>query len=244
MTDPGNDYLPPSMPPEAEYLDPERFIPEYLIAPSPEVPPAVPAAPTVVVVPETAPADDERAKVNAAIAKATAGGLAGMSPADRIAALSAIRDAIDARVTWEKSTIVENLLGATSAKSIPSQLGDLSYRPPSRPTKIDEDKLLAFVQENHPDAVTERTVVVHEIDPAVRKQLVDAVIHVGDGDFALSTTGEPIDFAYLGNETSATVSYPASAVQKIVKAQARAALDDHFLLLTSGMLDAAAGQGK
>ncbi|MBN9214115.1 MAG: hypothetical protein J0J04_04740 [Microbacterium sp.] len=229
MTDSGNDPLVPIL------VEDDRFIPEHLIAPEDYweggFAPASPAPASVV-----AEADDE-AKVNAAIAKATAGGLVGMSPADRIAALTAIKDAVETRIKWEKSTIIENLLGATSAQSIPTPLGNLSFKPAARPVKFDEDKLLAYVQEHHPDMVTTRT--VHEIEPEFRKALLASVIHCGDDDFALGTDGTVIDFAYLGDETAAQIAYPASSAQKQVKAQARRAIDEHFLTLTSGMLDAA-----
>lgn len=226
MTAPGNDYL---IPPEA---DDARFVPEHLVLQeyAHEAPfDSDSAAP--------APAEEQpQSKVNAAIARATAGGLAGMSPAERIAALTAIKDAIDARVKWEKQVIVENLLGATKAQSIPTSLGNLSFKPASRPVKFDEEKLLAYVQEHHPEHVTERVVV--EIDTEFRKLLTSAVVNLGDGDFGLSTDGTTIDFAYLGDETDAQIAYPASSEQKIVKAQARKAIDEHFLILTSGMLDA------
>lgn len=227
MTDPG--MTPLILHPD----EGDRYIPEHLMAPEDyAVYPGTSAQPVAAV-----PVDAAEAKVNAAISKATAGGLAGMSPADRIAALTAIRDAIDGRITWEKKGIIENLLGAHKSQSIPSSLGTLSFKPASRPVKIDDEKLLAYVLENHPEFITERT--VREVDPEFRKLLVSAVVDVGDGDFALSTDGTAIDFAYLGNETAAQIAYPASSEQKLVKAQARRAIDDHFLTLTAGMLDAA-----
>lgn len=234
MTFPGNEPF------AFDVTEDGRYIPEHLVAPEPtEWQPA-----QTVVSTESLPLGGDlspEAKVAAAIAKATAGGLAGMSPADRIAALSAIRDAIDGRVKWEKQTIIENLLGAHKAQSIPSALGNLSFKPETRPVKIDEEKLLAYVREIHPEQISER--VVYEIDPEFRKLLVSAVVDVADGDFALSTDGTPVDFAYLGEPIAAQIAYPASSEQKIVKAQARQAIDDHFMTLASGMLDAAIGGG-
>lgn len=218
----------------------DRYIPEHLIAPDSEV--REPASPVVVEAATSSAEVTPEAKVAAAVAKATAGGLAGMSPADRIAALSAIRDAIDGRVKWEKQTIIENLLGAQKAQSIPSALGNLSFKPETRPVRIDEEKLLQYVEQTHPEMITEK--VVREVDPELRKLLISALVDVGDGDFALSTDGTAVDFAYLGEPVAPQIAYPASSEQKIVKAQARRAIDEHFIAIASGMLDAATGGGQ
>lgn len=225
MTFPSTDHIIP------EPIEDDRYIPEHLMAPGAE---EWRPAPAVLSAPQPAELSAEE-RVSAAIAKATAGGLAGMSPADRIAALSAIRDAIDARVKWEKQTIIENLTGAHKAQPIPSALGNLSFKPETRPVKIDEEKFLAYVREHHPEQISER--LVHEVDPAFRKVLLSAVVDVADGDFALSTDGTTIDFAYLGEPAGAQIAYPASSEQKIVKAQARRAIDEHFMTIASGMID-------
>lgn len=223
----GHQSLPPQLEEELRYIPEHLLAPEDLTAPAEQV--QEPAQ--VLTVQEVSPED----RVKRAIEQATSVGISGMSRAERIAALTAIKDAVEGRMKLEKDTIIENLQGATESKSIPTALGNLSYKPSSRPTKIDEEKLLAYVKENYPDAIT--TQVTEVIDPEARARLVGAVIHCGDGDFALSSDGSTIDFAYLGEPSAASIAYPASPSQKIVKLQARKALDDQFLALTSGMYD-------
>lgn len=235
MTFPGDAHQPPQS-------EDERFIPDYLMAVEDDtfyLPPAD-NAPAPTPAPPAEELDDE-ARMARAVARVTSAGLTEMSPAERIAALTAIRDAVDTRITWEKSTVIENLLGAKESTAIPTSLGNLTFKPSTQPTKIDEDKLLAYVKENHPDMVTEQVVVTEVIDPEFRKLLISAVVHVGDGDFALSTDGTGIDFAYLGDPSTPQIAYPASKAQKIVKLMARKALDEQFTALTSQMSDAVKG---
>lgn len=233
MTFPGDAH-------QAPLPEDERFVPDYLMASEDDtfyLPPAdhAPASTPAPVVEEL----DDQERMAHAVARVTSAGLTEMSPAERIAALTAIRDAVDHRIGWEKATVIENLTGAKESTSIPTGLGNLTFKPSTLPTKIDEDKLLAYVKEHHPDMVSEQ--VIEVIDPEFRKLLVSAVVHVGDGDFALSTDGTEINFAYLGDPTTAQIAYPASREQKIVKLMARKALEDQFTALTSQMSDAVKG---
>lgn len=165
-------------------------------------------------------------------------GVDALTPAGRIAALTALRDAIDEEVKREKSRITDNLAGATTNTALPTPFGDLSYRPGKRPVKIDDDKLIAYVKQVAPEMVTVQTVVTESIPDDLRELLTKDVIHCGDNLFARGSTGESIDYAYLGEETASAISWPASREQKITKSLARQTVRDNMERLTAPMLEA------
>lgn len=170
------------------------------------------------------------------IATVTRKGFSGMSPAERVTTLTAIKDAVEEQLKWEKSRIIENLTGATENTAIPTAMGNLTFKAPSRPVKVDDEKLLAYVKQVSPDSVKVET--IETIDPELRAMLVKDIVDCGDGDFARGSTGETIDYAYLGAETAASIAWPASGPQKVVKAQARRALDEHLQMIAAPMFEA------
>lgn len=192
----------------------------------------------VIVVEDANQTEEER--VRHALAAVTAKGLDGMSRADRIAALTAVASAIDEQIKADKSFLTDQFAGATKNQTIVTTLGKLTYIPESRKAIPDEAKLLAYVKENYPEAVTTRT--VEEIAPDVRAEILGSVIDSGDGDFVDGATGQVVHFMTLGKPSSPSITYPASREQKIVKREAKRALSDQLTALTSGMLDAAAGK--
>lgn len=221
-------------------VDFDRFIPAHLVEggdPYEEHAPVMVGEPAgdAVVVPEVGVSEEER--VRRALASVTSKGLHGMSRADRIAALKAIASAIDEQVKEDISFLTDQFQGATKAQPIYTALGKLSYNPGSAKAVPDEAKLLAYVKENYPGAVTTRT--VEEIDPTVRAEILGSVIDAGDGDFVDGATGTVVDFMTVGKPSSPSVAYPASREQKIVKREAKRALEEQMIALTSGMLDAA-----
>ena len=167
-----------------------------------------------------------------------------LSTADRIAVLTALKDAVEARLKNEKAVVIDRLAGATKNMPIPTRGGNLSYKAPVTPIKIDDEKILEHARQVAPHLVIPR--VVWDIDPDLLKALKDdvAVIDMGDGEKVLSSkqTGEIIEYAYFGEETSASISWSASDKQKIMKAEARKLLAEHLGELVSPMLTAAEPQ--
>lgn len=164
-----------------------------------------------------------------------------LSRADRVAVLIALRDAIDTRVKEEKSGITESLYGATETQKIPTTgFGDLSFRPPKTPVKIDDEKLLEYVEHVAPEAITEQVSVTRVIDPGLRDMLIKDVIDVGDGLFARGSTGEEIHYAHQGSETAPQVVWGASSEQKRAKVTARKILDEHLPAMVVPVIEQAA----
>lgn len=157
-----------------------------------------------------------------------------LSRAERVAALTALQDAIKTQLDLEKAGIIENLAGATESQKIPTPMGSLSYSPGKVAVVIDDAKLLEYVRHIHPEAITVETREV--IDHDLRAALVKDVVNVGDGDFARGSTGEEITFASLGERASASVAWPASQAQKAAKARARAALVEHLSMLAAPLI--------
>jgi len=168
-------------------------------------------------------------------------GFEALTPAGRVAALTALRDALDEQITQEKKGIIERLTGATENTPLPTPFGPLSFRPGKRPVKIDEEALLAYVKKVAPEMVRTETVVVETIEGPFRETLVNDVIHCGDELFARGSTGETIDYAYLGEETKGAVAWPASKEQRVVKSQARKIVAENMERLATPMLEVTNG---
>jgi hypothetical protein len=160
----------------------------------------------------------------------------GLRAADRIAALTAIRDAIDVRLALDKEALTDGLRGATKNQVIPTLLGNLSFKPSTRKPVIDQERLMEYVKQNHPEAVISR--VVEEIEPNFLSDITEAITYVGDDLFVDARTGEELSFVYLGDETKPSIAYPASREQKIAKSQARKALAEQFDVMALTLTDA------
>lgn len=160
-----------------------------------------------------------------------------LSPAARIAVLSALGAAIKEQIDKEKELLTESYTGATKSQSIPTPFGSLAYQPPKIPVKVDEQKLLDYVKANHPDAIVVETVVTETIDPALKTRLVKDIVDVGDGDFVAGSSGEVINYAYLGEQTKPTITYSATQLQKQTKHRARVALRDRLEAFTQPLLE-------
>jgi hypothetical protein len=169
-------------------------------------------------------------------------GLSTLSGAGRIAALTALRDAINDRVTWEKKALAESLTGATENQPIRTPFGDISFQPGTRPTKVDEQKLMDYVKTVAPEMVETKTVVTETIPDFYRETLIKDIVHVGDGEFVRASTGEVIEYAYLGEPGNTTISYPASKGQKVAKAAARRVVRDNLERLAAPMLEVTDGR--
>lgn len=169
-------------------------------------------------------------------------GLSSLTPAGRIAALIALRDAIDARVTVEKKALIETLTGATETQSLHTPFGDISFQPGKRRVVIDQDKLLEYVKRVAPEMVETVTVINESVIDSYRETLEDDVVHLGDGDFVRASTGEVIDYAYLSNPSNTNIAYPASKEQKAAKAAARRVVRDNMERFAAPMLEVTDGR--
>lgn len=168
--------------------------------------------------------------------------LSTLTPAGRIAALTALRDALDERVKREKETLSAALAGATDNMPVPTPFGDLSFQPGKQPIKIDDEKLIEYVKTVAPEMVETQTIVTETIPDFYRETLVSDVIYLGEEVFARASSGEVINYAYLGTETASKISYPSSQQQKVVKAAARRVVRDNLEKLASPMLEVTDGR--
>ncbi len=191
---------------------------------------------------------------------------AAMSHADRLAALTALRDAIDGHIDQEKDAIRTEWAGAVDTVTIPpTRFGGISFQPGRRPIVINEDALLAYAKTYAPDRVVTtttkevaitgeeliallervapdalRTVVTETVPEALRNVLIADATPLDEDTFVRLSTGEPIDYATFGKQAEARVSYPASKEQKLTKLRARhavaARIDGLTLEVTDGTL--------
>lgn len=227
---------------DASWYPPEpddRFIPEWMVDGGETPPPTSQELAVHAAAPTAEPTEEDRARQ--AIEAVTSKGITGMSAAERVAVLTAVKDAIEDQLKREKSGLIENFTGATKSHSLPTALGDLTFKPETPKIVIDGEKLLDYVAEHHPEYLTTRTIEVREIPDEIRAQLT-AVVDVGDGMFASPVDGTAVDYASYGTPTAASIAYPASRQQKVTKALARRGLSDQFLAIALPMMDTAEGE--
>lgn len=158
---------------------------------------------------------------------------ASLPNADRVVFLLAVSDALATMAEEEKQILIERLQGATENRPLPTAFGNLTLSPESRSKQVDEEALLDFVRENHPDKVVTRT--VEEVDPVFRDELVAKTIDVGDGEFANMDTGETVSWIHLSKPKAASISWPASKSQKAAKAGARLAVRQNLDALAEAL---------
>lgn len=165
--------------------------------------------------------------------------MSSMPTVDRIAFLTAVRDAVDEVLAWQKKTLIERLEGATENGSFPTPMGPISYTASTRKMKVDEEKFLVYMREHHPDMVEEK--ITYAIDPEARATVLAAFVDIGDGVFASSVDGTVADFLFLGEPTNPSIAYPATKQQKVTKRQARETLKQFLPELAAPVVGAAKG---
>lgn len=196
-----------------------------------------PATPAPVLVVESA---QERIEEHPAPTPATAVpviapvGFQAMTPQERVAILTAMKAALEEQIELEKSTLIENVYGATDTTSLDTSFGPVSVNPGGKQSiVVDPEKMLEYAKANAPETIQQ--VVSETVADSYRETLMSDVIDVGDGVIVRASTGEQVDYAHLGKPSTPQVSWPASKQQKITKARARQALREHLPTLVEPM---------
>lgn len=141
----------------------------------------------------------------------------------RLAALIAIRDAIDKEITADKLEAVA-FAGEFGIKSFDTPLGGVNVVRKDPAVGWDAAALLAWVEQHHPTEVE----TIKRVRPAFQSTLAARFVIVA-GDVVDNLTGETIDFAYVTAPGEPYVSWPASVKQKAAKDTARRVVQDRAL---------------
>jgi hypothetical protein len=133
----------------------------------------------------------------------------------RVAALTAIRDAIDLEIKADKLEAV-TFAQEFRIKSFDTQLGAVNVVRKDPAVGWDDTGLLAWVEANHPGEVEQ----TRRVRPAFQAVLAKRFVIVA-GDVVDSATGQVLDFAYVTEAGEPYASWPASVKQKEAKETAR-----------------------
>jgi len=138
----------------------------------------------------------------------------------RVAALIAIRDAIDKEIAAEKT---ETLAFADEfgVKSFDTPLGPVTVAHKDPSIGWDQAGLLAWVKTNHPGEVEQ----TERVRPAFQAVLASRFVVVAGG-VVDSVTGEQVDFAFVTAQGDPYVVWPASKGQRAAKATALRVVQD------------------
>jgi len=150
----------------------------------------------------------------------------------RVAALTALRDAIDAEIKADKLEAIA-FAGEFGVKSFATPLGAVNVVVKDPAIGWETDGLLAWVEEHYPSEVE----MTRRVRPAFQSVLTARFVIVA-GDVIDTETGETIDFAYATSAGEPYVSWPSSAKQKDAKATARLVVQDRALGWAASILPA------
>jgi len=150
----------------------------------------------------------------------------------RVAALTALRDAIDAEIKADKLEAIA-FAGEFGVKSFATPLGAVNVVVKDPAIGWETDGLLAWVEEHYPSEVE----MTRRVRPAFQAALTARFVIVA-GDVIDTETGETIDFAYATSASEPYVSWPSSAKQKDAKATARLVVQDRALGWAASILPA------
>jgi hypothetical protein len=151
----------------------------------------------------------------------------------RVAALIALRDAIDLEIKADKLEAIAFAVefGIRGGWSTP--LGPVNVVTKDAAIGLDSAKLLTWVTKHHPDEVE----TIRRVRPAFQSVLAARCVIV-QGDIVDTETGETIDFAYVTPAGEPYVSWPSSAKQRDAKATARRVVQERALGWAKSILPA------
>ena len=161
-----------------------------------------------------------------------------MNAPTRLAALIAIRDAIEAEIKLDKLEAL-TFAGEFGIKSFATPLGAVNVVCKEPVVGWDGDRLLAWVEANHPGEVEQ----IRRVRPAFQTALATRFVIVA-GEVVDSATGETITFAYPTLPGDPYVSWPSGKAQKDAKATARRVVQDRALGWATSILPAIEAAGE
>lgn len=139
-----------------------------------------------------------------------------MKPAERVAALTAIRAGIDAAITEAKAEALA-LAESVGVDRFVTPWGRVTVAKTAPKVELDPAPFLSWVREHYPSEV--ETVV--RVRPAFAKAFTERCVIVA-GEVVDRETGEVVPFASITAEGDPYITYPASAEQRDLKATATA----------------------
>lgn len=154
-----------------------------------------------------------------------------LRPADRVTALSALKDAIDAEIKRQKA-IALSLAEQVGVKSFTTAFGALNVVQKDAPILINEFKLLDWVKEKHPENIEK----VEQVMPWYVRQLSDPAQYAIIDGVVFDAKGNQVEYAEVGETPGAYISWPASKEQKAGKALAADFVSGHMSVLAGGAL--------
>jgi hypothetical protein len=150
----------------------------------------------------------------------------------RVAALIALRDAIEAEIKADKLEAIA-FAGEYGIKSYATPFGPVNVVTKDAAIGWDADALLTWVAEHYPSEVE----TIRRVRPAFQPVLATWLVVAG-GDVVNTVTGETIDFAYVIPAGEPYVSWPSSAKQRDAKATARRVVQERALGWAKSILPA------
>lgn len=138
-----------------------------------------------------------------------------LRPAQRVAALSALKDALEQQIKLEKAKVLD-VAREVGVKSFNTEFGGITVVDARQPIIIDEVKLLDYVRESAPELIE----TVETIPDWYHAQLTGTKnLQIIDGE-VYDLKGTHLPYASLGEAGDPYVTWPSSPAQKAGKAQA------------------------
>lgn len=170
------------------------------------------------------PASVEQAGSNPAAAQTSEPGLGSyelLPTAAKVALLSAAKDGLLQILAREKVKLIELNTDAHEPVQARSVFGTVNYQPAKEQNTVDDEALLAHVQDDPELAQHIQTVQI--VPDWVRSMLIESATHQGDGVYTLDD-GTVVTYLSPNAPKAPQVAYPASKQQRATKQAAEEAL--------------------